>query len=328
MKIQNYLEKTLDIILWVMLGLFALFVLKNPQVASNGVMNGLHVCIYQLIPSLFPFMVISNFIIKTNIHKKIGKIMSKPFKKLFKIGENASGIVILSFFTGFPVGASMANDLYRRKECTKNEAERLMGFCNNASIVFCLAVLGSGILKDVRLGIFIYICHIISAMIVGIISSKNKKTDFLVKEIYIEKNNMSSMTALVKSITESALSMFYVCAFVTFFFAFLNMVDYLSVTSYLNRYFSFSPQVLNCINSVLFGLVEITNGINMIKSVSPLSIACAGFILSFSGFCILCQCSNFAYDSKLSMKQYLKSKVLQSVITFILCYLISMIFIF
>lgn len=328
MKTKNYLEKTLDICLWFMLGIFALFVLNNPKVASSGVMSGLHVCLYQLIPSLFPFMVISNFIIKTNLHKKIGKFMAKPFNKLFKIGENASGIVILSFFTGFPVGAYMANNLYRRKECTKNEAERLMGFCNNASPIFCIAVLGSGILKDIKLGILVYVCHIISAVIVGIISSRGKRTDFLIKEVSFDDNSIPSLSALVKSITEAAVSMFYVCAFITFFFAFLNMADYLSLTSYLNKYFSFSPQIINSINSVIFGLFEITKGINMIKSVSALSVSCASLILSFSGFCILCQCSNFAYDSKLSLKQYVKSKILQGIISFILCYIISIIFIF
>ncbi len=326
MKKQNFLEIFIDIILWIMLSFFALFVLKNPKIAASGVSEGLYVCANQLIPSLFPFMVFSGFVIKSNIHKKIGKYLSKPFKKLFKISENSVSIVILSFLSGFPVGTIMATELYKRKECTKNEAERLMGFCNNASPAFCVAVLGDKILHNALLGFLIYICHLVGAIISGIIISRNNKNDFLIEKRKNDHEKLPTVSAFVKSITESGISMFYICAFVTFFYAFLNMVDYLSLVSYLNGFLSFSPQIQNCVNSVIFGLIEITNGINMIKSLSPLSVGAAGLILSFSGFCIMCQCSNYAYDSKLSMKYYVKTKLLQSVISFILCFVAGLIF--
>ncbi|MBR4949320.1 MAG: hypothetical protein IKZ25_00930 [Clostridia bacterium] len=326
MKKQNSSGIIIDIILWTMLSFFALFVLKNPKIAATGVTDGLFVCVNQLIPSIFPFMVFSNFIIKTNLHKKIGKCFSKPFEKFLKIGENSVGIVFLSFLSGFPSGALMTNELYKRNQCTKNEAERLMGFCNNASPAFCIAVLGDKIFHNPFMGFLVYICHVFSAFISGFIISRNSENNFLTHKKDTTDKKISTISAFVKSITQSAVSNFYICSFVTFFYAFLNMVDYLSLVSYLNRFLSFSPQVQNCVNSVIFGLIEITNGINMLKSLSPLSLAVSGLILSFSGFCILCQCSNYAYDSNLSMKYYLKTKLLQSVISFILCFIMGVIF--
>jgi hypothetical protein len=73
----------------------------------------------------------------------------------------------LGIIGGYPVGAKTAISLYQKKLCTKEEAERLLGFCNNSGPAFILGVVGVGVFSSSRIGILLYLVHIFSSITVG-----------------------------------------------------------------------------------------------------------------------------------------------------------------
>ena len=107
------------------------FMFKFPDTVTNGVTEGLKVCFYIILPSLFPFMVLSTYIIKSNIFDFAYKFLAPISKFLFRQSACTVPVIILSMIGGFPVGIKMVGNLLRENSITKNQAQRLCIFCMN-----------------------------------------------------------------------------------------------------------------------------------------------------------------------------------------------------
>ena len=75
-KFSAAIKSIQTIVLIALTIIISTIILVFPEYSSNGVKKGLTFCSNILIPSLFPFMVISGFIVKSNLSLKLGKIMS------------------------------------------------------------------------------------------------------------------------------------------------------------------------------------------------------------------------------------------------------------
>ena len=82
-----------------------------PKEVSEGIKTGLENSARLLVPSLFPFMVLSSFMIRSDAYEYIGKIFF-PLARILRISEGAVSAVVLSFIGGFPVGAKCVRLLY------------------------------------------------------------------------------------------------------------------------------------------------------------------------------------------------------------------------
>ena len=98
-----YLCKT--ILLCLIIIACALGILLFPNDVRNGASNGISYCLYTLVPSLFPFMVLSSFIIHSGISKFIGKLLQPVIQFLFYLPGSAGSVIIMSMIGGYPVGA-------------------------------------------------------------------------------------------------------------------------------------------------------------------------------------------------------------------------------
>ena len=83
-------------------------ILRNSEVAIAGMTRGLKLCVSTVIPSLFPFMVLSELIVSSGAVVPVGKLLSRPFRWLFGIRGEGSVAVLLGALCGFPVGAKSA----------------------------------------------------------------------------------------------------------------------------------------------------------------------------------------------------------------------------
>ena len=62
-----------------------ILVLKETDIAIKFMKTGLSLCVKTVIPSLFPFMVTSELIVKSGLGHIIGNIFGTPITKIFKI---------------------------------------------------------------------------------------------------------------------------------------------------------------------------------------------------------------------------------------------------
>ena len=74
--------------------------------------DGITLCLNTVIPSVFPFMILSDILLKCADFESITPIKSL-FEKLFKINGSAISAFIGGALCGFPIGAKLSMKLHR-----------------------------------------------------------------------------------------------------------------------------------------------------------------------------------------------------------------------
>ena len=144
--IKNYINK-ITVLLLICMGIY--FILIFPQFSSLGVKIGLNFCFETLIPSLFPFMVLSSFIIKSQISISIGKFIDPFTKLLFKLPGCAGSTFLLGLIGGYPTGAKGVKTLLDQNQISKSIANHMAMFTFGAGPAFIINVIKIGSHYDI-----------------------------------------------------------------------------------------------------------------------------------------------------------------------------------
>lgn len=119
--------------------LLAASILRSPTDACAYAALALTLWFEKMIPSLFPFMIISGLIVRLGF----GKIISLPvypiLGRLYRISRTMCTTLLLGFLFGFPLGAKTVAEQYGFKQLTKPQAQYLLSFCNNIGPVYLLS---------------------------------------------------------------------------------------------------------------------------------------------------------------------------------------------
>ena len=100
-----------------------------PQEAMEAAREGLRLCYNVILPSLFPFFVLSALVVDLGLAGYLGRALEGLMRPLFHVPGACASALVLGFVGGYPVGARTALSLYQKGMCTKTEAERLLSFC-------------------------------------------------------------------------------------------------------------------------------------------------------------------------------------------------------
>ena len=76
-----YRQKNILNLLLVLLVTIIIFI--YPETCQSGVKLGINISMYSLIPSILPFMLLSNYIIKSGLSDSIGQLIHPLFGKIF-----------------------------------------------------------------------------------------------------------------------------------------------------------------------------------------------------------------------------------------------------
>jgi len=270
--------------------------------ALEGARDGLELCIKSVIPSLFPFFVLSALL--TNSSSKKNAFPFRLFGKVLGIPENAQSLLIPAFLGGYPVGAKCVSNLYQRKQIYRKEAARLIAFCNNAGPAFLFGLV-SVFFPEKSMIWMLWFIHIVSAALTAV-------------TIPIEKaehpiQNCEDVVQGTSIIWPAVKAMCLVCCWVILFRI---------VIVFLDAWFLWMlPEWLQ---SLLVGVLELTNGclaLMQIQNVQQRFIICS-CILAFGGICVMFQTASVTHG--LPIRYYLKGKLIQTVFSFLLSSAIMM----
>ena len=134
---------------------------------------------------------------------------------------------------------------------------------------------------------------------------------------------------LGNSINSSISTILLIGGFVVIFsviISILNQIHLLDLLSkFINPILGFIGVDLRFAKPVLYGIIELTNGVNMvssitIKEISQNIILCA-FLLGFGGFSVLLQVFSIVSKTDLSMKKYFIGKFMQGIFAAIYTFL-------
>lgn len=107
------------------------------EAARNGVLTGIHTCLNTLIPSLFPFVLLSAMISRSKAASLLFRPFSPVMRHVFRLPAAAAPALLLGLTAGYPVGAKMASTLYADGKLDREQTARLLCFCTAPGYAFC-----------------------------------------------------------------------------------------------------------------------------------------------------------------------------------------------
>ena len=87
--------------------------------------EALSLCVRSVVPSLFPFLVISGLLVSMGIGELAAPYLAGFMGPLYRLPGCASSALLLGRVGGYPIGAKTAADLYREGLLSRDEAEQL-----------------------------------------------------------------------------------------------------------------------------------------------------------------------------------------------------------
>ncbi|QYE97499.1 sporulation integral membrane protein YlbJ [Paraclostridium sordellii] len=309
--------------------LLILGIILFPSDSINAAKNGYKIWTDTLIPSLLPFIIAANLIVKLKFIDIIGLIINPITRKLFNVSGKSSLVFAISTVSGYPVGAKLASELRQNNEISKFEAQRLVSFCSTSGPLFIVGAVSVGMFNNPPLGYLILICHYLSALTIGFLFKNYgretiicDKTNFnfeVNKIISKRKNENKGFFVLFGDAVFSGVNtILMVGGFVIVFsvvFKILSIFNIIELFSYILHIplslLGFSRELCNAFIS---GLFEITIGCSQVSSVvnSPeiLRASLCSFLIAFSGLSILAQCCSFLAQTDIKTSTYIFSKFL------------------
>ncbi len=295
---MRYLKSVLAFVFIYLLAAFMI----NPVSSMDAVHDALQLCGRVVIPSLFPFFVCSRLLIDFGVAGLCSRMLSRWMRPLFGVPGCGALAVVLGLLSGYPIGAATVVNLYESGACTKTEGERLLTFCNNAGPLFLLGSIGVGMLHSQQLGLLLYLIHLLSAILTGLLFRKSDTTTSkpaALPPAATPKSNL--IDSFASAISDGINNILKVCGFVVFTSVFCSALPWKA--------------------PLLHALLEITGGIqSMVDHSTPLLLPTISGVLALSGVSIFLQTASILLPSGLSLKPYLLGKLLQAILSFVLTF--------
>ncbi len=263
------------------------------------VAEALRLCAETLIPSVFPFMVLTNLLLACGFDNMVKSLIKQPFEALFHLNANLASAYILGIISGYPQGAYAIAEIYEKGGCTREEAERALAFCNNTGPAFIIGAVGS-LFGDVRLGWSLFFLQMGVTLLYGILSRPKR----LYACAEIENNYSVSFDIIPKAVTASVIPMLNICGFVVIFAILCSRVSLLPVSTDIKAF--------------IYSILEISNAVKFISR-SP-SLPLLSFSILWSGICVHMQTAS-VIGGRFSLKRYYTAKTVQSISVFLILYL-------
>lgn len=287
--------------------------LWRPEAVTGGVSRGLAICSGVLIPSLFPFLALSGFLIRSGAAAAIGRRAGRVTRRLFGLpGCSAAGILI-GFLGGYPSGATAVGELVRSGQIDREEARRMLRFCVNGGPGFVIGVVGVGLTGSTAFGAVLYGCHVLAALTLGMLgvppeARKKKDTG------RTAGRGCSLSEAFVESVTGACTSLTAICAFVLLFSAVLAWVDSTGFASAVCG----TAQGAKRLTAWIACLLEVSCGCTAASSLGPLTSLLTSFAVGFGGLSVHCQVAATLRGTGVMEPSFFLSRFAQGLLTAVL----------
>ncbi len=276
-----------------------LILILDGKTALEGARIGIGLCLKTAIPSLFPFFVLSTLLTSALSGTSLGLL--RPVQNVCGLGSGTESILISSFLGGYPVGAQSVAAAWYSGKISKQEAERMLSFCNNAGPSFLFGMVAS-MFPETWAAWSLWGIHILSALMTARCIPGHGES------ITPQKSDAVSPS---QALNASLRVMAVVCGWVVLFRVLI---------AFLKRWVLWMFPIE--IQTALTGLLELSNGCCELILISDLRLRyliCSG-MLAFGGLCVTMQTA--AVTNGLSLGYYFRGKLLQTAFSLILSYCI------
>lgn len=281
-------------------GFGMLVLILDGKTALLGMQDGLEICLWTVIPALFPFLFLSAILTDSLYGKKIPAV--GRLARWCRIPEEAGCLLVIGFLGGYPAGAANAVRLYRNGSLDQKTALRLAIICNNAGPAFLFGIIGN-LFSQMQFSWLLWAVHIVSSLAVaGFLPGEP------VKEWDLSAVKHRSLPFLLNRTIKTMAS---ICGWVVLFRLILT---------FLERWFLWLlPDILAIL---LTGCLELSNGCLILSRIQSEAIrfCIAAFLLGFGGLCVTMQ--TFSVCEGLQLRGYVGAKLLHGSVSFLLAFVV------
>lgn len=284
----------------VLSGLFAALgmsiLILDSATALSGAQEGVSICLRTIIPSLFPFFILSGILVGSLMGTSLPLL--RPLGWLLGMPKGTESLLISGFLGGYPVGARSVQDAWTAGAVSQQDAERMLMFCNNAGPAFLFGM-AAPMFSGSGAGWVLWGIHIASALITGLLFREEPSE----ASAGISRSPMDLSSAMEHALRVTA----GVCGWV---------IAFRMLCAFLQRWFLWLLPDWG--QAAVTGLLELANGCMALRYISDESLRfllCSG-MLSLGGLCVTMQTMSVTQGLKLN--HYLSGKLIQTVLSLLL----------
>lgn len=295
--------------------LFFALMLFFPKEALAGSSDGLLLWFHTVLPTLLPFLILTNFIIQLDAVHILCCFFTPIFGKIFHLTAYGCYALLTGLLCGYPMGAKVTADLVRENKMSLSEGTYLLGISNNASPMFFLGYVIHQSLNcpqhTLALVSILYGTPLLYALLT------RPKTEY---ELVHSTGNSSKKRHLSFAVVDKSI--------MNGFETITRLGGYIILFAIIAKMVTACFSTVTILQHFLIGFIEITNGIHAVGSSAmpliwkiPLTMA----ITSFGGLSGLAQTRSMLSETSLSITGYFVTKVkitlLSLLFSVLYCYL-------
>lgn len=273
-----------------------LILILDGKTAMTGAREGIDLCLKTVIPSLFPFFLLSGLLTNAFAGRKLSFL--RPLGALCGVPEGGESLLITGFLGGYPVGAQSVASVYRAGQLSRADAERMLAFCNNAGPAFLFGM-AAAMFPQKSDAFLLWFIHILSAVFTAMLIPRRGTG-----AVTLSQGNHMTLSGTMGSAIRVMAS---VCGWVVLFRVMI---------SFLSRWFLWLLPL--SVQVGITGLLELTNGCCALASISSKAlrfVMCSG-MLAAGGLCVTMQ--TVSVTDGLNLRFYFLGKLLQVIFSLLL----------
>lgn len=291
-----------------------------PGIVLEGARYGLNLWATTLVPTLLPFMILSNLFIRSGVILPLMAVPGRLSTRFLGISPAGLYAFLCGFFFGYPSGAKILADLLKTGQIEKEEAAWLVIFCNNASPAFLITYVLSEHMHHPELVqntlLILYGVPAILCLIPRFFCRLNarghrrKSPEAHTVSGAKKANDKPQASAQKPSFTLEMLDISIHDAIIVT----LKLGGYVTLFAVLAKAVSSIHSLPQTWSGMIIAFLEITNGVPAIVQAFPFPLCLLVLLpfLAFGGMCSVMQTGSVIKDTPLSWRHYLCGKLLLS----------------
>lgn len=302
-------------------GLFVLLRATPEAIASCR--YGLRLCTELILPSLFPFFVLSGLLGRLGFPARAARLLSPVAGRLFHVSGAGLTALLLGLTGGYPMGAAYLGELMRGGAVSEDEGGRLLAFCNNSGPAFLVGAVGSGVFGSSALGLKLYGIHALAAVLTGLLLRGRAMPPAGAPARADAAQPFPE--ALTEAVRQAAAALLNVCGFVVCFSVFTGLLEangfFGALLPLLARLLPLEEAALR---ALLCGFFELGGGIGALRGLppTPLHLALAAGLVGWGGLSVQFQSLAVLAELRIKSAPLVAGRVLSAVFSFFLALLV------
>lgn len=302
-------KKLINAFIFLVVFLIIINIAFSPQAIFTNVLNSLELWVFKVYPPIFIFYILSSLIINVPFfHNRVSKL----FRIINFRSSHEITIFSLSLFLGNPATSALISENIHQNKIKIEDGNKLLCISSFLNPLFIISFLGSTF-NNYKITIAILLIHILSNFILAYFVLRNNSYSNSINHVEINHSNL--IIEIFDSIERANYLLIKVCGII--------------VTSNLCKFAIQNILIkLNLHNPLVYlflALIEVTSGLYDIINLNlpvKLTLSLIAFLISFGGLSIHLQVYAMIINTRLSFKRFFLFRMLQGLISFILCFIV------